>query len=93
MNARHLKEGTMFDKFVALVKRIPEIAKAIVATAGGILTSIAALSDQLGITIIPADWQPWITFALALLTGLATWSVPNAPKQGVVYGDGEGVFE
>lgn len=69
----------MFKKFVALVKRIPEIAKAIVAGAGGVLTALSALQATLGINVIPADWQPWITFGLAILTGLATWRVPNAP--------------
>jgi hypothetical protein len=86
----------MFAKFYALVKRIPEIAKAIVATVGGILTASAALSTELGITIIPADWVPWITWGLAILTGIATWRVPNAPKAEpapIVYGKGHGLFK
>ncbi len=68
----------MLDKIKAGIKKAQEYAKAIVAGVGTLLTAASSLSDQLGVTIIPAEAQPWITFALAVLTAFATWAVPNA---------------
>lgn len=67
-------------KLLTLAKRIPEIAKSIVAGVGGILTALTGLEATAHLNLIPTDWQPYITFGLAVLTGIAAWKVPNAPK-------------
>jgi hypothetical protein len=70
------------QSIIAFIKKAQAYAKAIVAGAGTILVAVAGLSEDFGITIIPAEAQPWITFGLAVLTAFATWAVPNA---GFVY--------
>lgn len=68
----------MLDKIKAFIGEAQKYAKAIVAGAGAVLIAVADLSDSFGIVIVPADVQPYITFALAVLTAFATWAVPNA---------------
>jgi len=68
----------MLDQIKAGIKKAQEYAKAIVAGVGTLLTAAASLSTDLGVTIIPDEAQPWITFGLAVLTAFATWAVPNA---------------
>ena len=67
----------MLDKITAKIAQLQTYAKAIVAGAGTLLTAVSGLSDDLGITIIPAEAQPYITFGLFVLTSFATWAVPN----------------
>lgn len=68
-------------KLTDLIHRTQAYAKAIVAAAGTLLTAAAALSTDLGVTVIPDGWTPYITFALAVLTSYATWRVPNVPAE------------
>ncbi len=72
----------MLDRIRTIILKAQEYAKAIVAAIGTLLTAASSLSADLGVTIIPAEVQPWITFVLAVLTAFATWAVPNA---GFVY--------
>lgn len=62
------------NKFITQVQHY---AKLIVAAVGSILTAVSGLSADLGITIIPDGWNPYITLGLAVLTSIATWAVPN----------------
>jgi hypothetical protein len=66
------------ETIIAFIKKAQAYAKAIVAGAGTILVAVSGLSEDFGITIIPVEAQPWITFTLAVLTAFATWAVPNA---------------
>jgi hypothetical protein len=50
-------------------------AKAWIALAGAILTAIWG-SDL----IIDSPVKGWLSFAIAILTGIATYTVPNATK-------------
>jgi len=68
----------MYEKVVAFIRRAQNYAKAIVGGVGVTLTGLSSVSDELGITIIPAEWQPWITLGLGLLTTFSVWAVPNA---------------
>ena len=71
----------MLDQITDFIVKAQEYAKAIVAGAGTLLVAASGLSTDLGITIIPADVAPYITFALAVLTAFSTWAVPNrAPE-------------
>ena len=54
-----------------------ERAKALVAGAGSVLVALTALSDDLGVEIIPSEAQGWVVFGLAALTAFSTWAVPN----------------
>ena len=69
----------MLDRIRTLIIRAQQYAKAIVAAAGTLLLATADLSQQLGVSIIPADWQPYINFGIVILTAFATWRVPNVP--------------
>lgn len=62
--------------------QIQKYAKTIVALLGALLTA--------GSTFIPADWQPYLSFALAIVTAVATYQVPNKgnPADVLVQGDG-----
>lgn len=53
-----------------MLTQIQTYAKAIVAFVGAILTA--------GSTFIPTDYQPYISFGLAILTFIATYQVTNA---------------
>lgn len=67
----------MLDRLIALIRKGQEYAKAIVAAVGTLLTAATALSDDLGVTLIPADAVPYVTFVLFVLTSFTTWAVPN----------------
>lgn len=65
-----------------MIEKIQQYAKFLVAVVGAVATA--------GTTFIPADWQPYISFAVAILTGIATYAVPNkgAATDVLVQGDG-----
>lgn len=67
----------MLDQIRALIIKAQQYSKAIVASVGTLLTAVTALSSDLGVTIIPAEVTPYVTFALFVLTSFATWAVPN----------------
>ena len=67
----------MLEKIIGFIKKSQEYAKAIVAGVGSLLVALTSLQAQLGLNLIPADWQPYITFGIAILTAYATWQVPN----------------
>lgn len=69
----------MLDKIREFIIRAQQYSKAIVAAAGTLLLATADLSQTLGVTIVPADWQPYINFGIVILTAFATWRVPNVP--------------
>jgi putative Mn2+ efflux pump MntP len=50
---------------------IQQYAKAIVTLVGAVLTA--------GAFTLPDDAQPWVGLALAILTAIGTYVVPNAP--------------
>lgn len=50
---------------------IQQYAKAIVSLVGAVLTA--------GAFTLPDEAQPWVGLALAVLTAIATYVVPNAP--------------
>lgn len=72
---------SFITNITAIVKRVPEVAKSIVAGAGAVLTAVTALEHSANVDVIPVTWQPYITFGLAILTAVATWSVKNTPKK------------
>jgi hypothetical protein len=83
----------MLEKITQFITRAQAYSKAIVAAVGGLLTTLASLEAQLGLNIIPAEAQPWITFALAVLTAFSVWAVPNIPASKPPFQEGEGLFE
>lgn len=71
----------MLDQIIAFIRKAQEYAKAIVAAVGTVIVAATSLSDDLGVTIIPAEAVPYVTFAVAVLTAFSTWAVPNrAPE-------------
>jgi len=64
------------------IKSAQGYAKAIIAGVGSVLVGLSGLSAELNITVVPAEAQSWITFALAALTAFSTWAVPNAEPDG-----------
>ena len=69
-------------QLVAAIKKTQGYAKAIVAGVGSVLVALSSVSTDLGVTLIPAEAQEWITFALAALTAFSTWAVPNFNPDG-----------
>jgi Na+(H+)/acetate symporter ActP len=67
----------MMKHIVELIERAQGYAKALVAAVGTLLVAASGLSADLGITLIPQEATPWVTFALAVLTAFSTWAVPN----------------
>ena len=67
----------MIEQITDFIVNAQRFAKAIVAGAGTLLVAASGLSTDLGVTIIPAEAAPYITFALAVLTAFSTWAVPN----------------
>jgi uncharacterized protein with PQ loop repeat len=63
--------------FVEHFRKAQRHVKAIVATVGSILTAVAGLSSELGITIIDDSARVTVTFILAALTAFSTWAIPN----------------
>jgi hypothetical protein len=58
-------------------RKVQTYTKAIVATVGTVLTAVAGLSSELGVTFINENAKVEITFILAALTALSTWAIPN----------------
>ncbi|WP_308491008.1 hypothetical protein [Microbacterium terrisoli] len=52
------------------MQRIKEIAKAIAAVVGAVLSA--------GLTLIPVEWSPWLGLVGVIATAIATYSIPNA---------------
>ena len=69
-------------EFTDAIKYAQRYAKAIVAGVGSVLIALTGASTDLGITLIPAEAQAWVTFALAALTAFSTWAVPNFNPDG-----------
>lgn len=65
--------------------QIQKYAKAIVAFVGAFLTA--------GSTFIPAEWAPWVSLVLALLTTVATFQVPNKGNTMDVLVQGDGLAD
>lgn len=67
-------------------RKIQESAKAIVALVGAVLAA--------GVFVLPEDAQVWVGLAVAILTAVSTYAVPNAdparPGKGdaLTYNDG-----
>jgi hypothetical protein len=70
------------NELIITIKRAQSYAKAIVAGVGSVLVAISSVSTDLGVTLVPAESQAWVTFALAALTGFSTWAVPNVDPDG-----------
>lgn len=49
-------------------------AKAYAALVGSVLTALSATTG-----VVPEDWKPWVAFALAVVTAIATFQIPNTP--------------
>lgn len=49
-------------------------AKAYAALVGSVLTALSATTG-----VVPEDWKPWVAFALAVVTAIATFQIPNQP--------------
>lgn len=49
-----------------------EYAKMYAALIGSVLTALAGTTG-----VLPADAKPWVSLALAVVTAVATWAVPN----------------
>lgn len=73
----------------------PTVRKVIYA--GYVLSIVAAGAFQVGYAAAQIGQPAWLTIALAVIAYLGVpvggLAFLNAPKQGVVYGDGEGLFE
>ena len=70
------------SEVIVAIKQAQKYAKAIVAGVGSVLTAFSGMAVELGIDIIPADAQAWVTFVLAALTAFSTWAVPNFNPDG-----------
>lgn len=53
--------------------KVQSVAKFLVALIGTLVTA--------GTTFIPEEYGPWLGFAAAILTAVATYVVPNTPVQ------------
>lgn len=70
------------NELIITIKRAQTYAKAIIAGVGSILVALSSVGTELGVTLVPAESQVWVTFALAALTGFSTWAVPNVDPDG-----------
>ena len=70
------------NELIITIKRAQAYAKAIIAGVGSILVALSSVGTELGVTLVPAESQVWVTFALAALTGFSTWAVPNVDLDG-----------
>lgn len=57
------------------LQKLKESAKMLAALVGALITA--------GTTLIPEAWAPWLSLAFAVLTAVATYTIPNAPSQAV----------
>lgn len=53
-----------------MIQKIKEVAKFVAALVGSVVTA--------GSTFIPEDWAPYLSLVLAVLTAVATYTIPNA---------------
>jgi hypothetical protein len=65
------------NEFIYTLSKLQTYAKAIAAGIGSLLMAITSFGAELGIEIVPAEVRPWVTLTLAVLTGFATWAIPN----------------
>jgi len=72
----------LMNELVTGLKQAQKYAKAIVAGVGSILVALSSVGTELGVTLVPAESQAWVTFALAALTAFSTWAVPNVDPDG-----------
>ena len=70
------------NEVTASIKQAQKYAKAIVAGVGSVLTALSSVATELGVDVIPAEAQSWVTFILATLTAFSTWAVPNVDPDG-----------
>ena len=70
------------NELITTIKKAQSYAKAIVAGVGSVLVALSSVSADLGVTLVPAESQAWVTFALAALTAFSTWAVPNVDPDG-----------
>jgi hypothetical protein len=70
------------NELTVFIKRAQRYAKAIVAAVGSVLVAISGISADLGVSLVAAETQAGITFALAALTAFSTWAVPNFNPDG-----------
>jgi hypothetical protein len=70
------------NEFITTIKKAQSYAKAIVAGVGSVLVALSSVSADFGVTLVPAESQAWVTFALAALTVFSTWAVPNVDPDG-----------
>lgn len=56
-----------------MIEKIKKAAKMVAALVGALVTA--------GSTLIPETWSPWLSLALAVLTAIATYAIPNAPEE------------
>lgn len=66
-----------------MFSKIQQYAKAIAALVGSLLTA--------GVFVLPDEVQAYVGLALAILTTVATYRIPNAPKPGSVLVNGDGL--
>lgn len=52
--------------------KFAEYAKMYAALIGSVLTALAGTTG-----VLPADAKPWVSLALAIVTAVATWALPN----------------
>ena len=53
-----------------MIQKIKEVAKFLAALIGALATA--------GTALIPDAWSPWLGLALAVLTAVAVYQIPNA---------------
>jgi hypothetical protein len=70
------------NELITVIKKAQAYAKAIVAGVGSVLVALSSVSADLGVALVPAESQAWVTFALAALTAFSTWAVPNFDPDG-----------
>ena len=58
-----------------MMQKLKESAKMLAALVGALITA--------GSTMIPESWGPWLSLLFAVLTAIATYTIPNATSQTV----------
>ena len=56
-----------------MMQKLKESAKMLAALVGALITA--------GSTMIPESWGPWLSLLFAVLTAIATYTIPNAPTR------------
>jgi hypothetical protein len=57
-----------------MLNHVLEKAKAYAALVGAVLTALSGVTG-----VVPDGAKPYVTLALAVLTAIATFQIPNAP--------------